>query len=142
MSPTAYRCDVKPVPIETAVRFLHHAPRKKVKSLYLEKKEHSGSRSSFVSPLISLESYQQRFCPDIANINTRWAVKNFEEWAPCYNQRHLTDACPSGVLLSDDTEELSTWLQTCVLGTRKTNGEKYPARALSTTPAAATTMLF
>ena len=33
------RCDVKPVPIETAVRFFRHAPRKKVKSLYLEKKE-------------------------------------------------------------------------------------------------------
>ena len=37
------RCDVKPVPIETAVRFnfsaMRYAPRKKVKSLYLEKKE-------------------------------------------------------------------------------------------------------
>ena len=33
------RCDVKPVPIETAVRFFRHAPRKKVKSRYLEKKE-------------------------------------------------------------------------------------------------------
>ena len=88
-----------------------------------------------MSPQISLETYQQRFCPDNTKINTRWAV---EEWATCYNQRHPTNACPSGVLLSDDTEELSTWLQTCVLGTRKTNGEKYPARALSTTPAAAT----
>ena len=110
-----------------------------MKSLYLEKKERSGSRSRFVSPQISLETYQQRFYP---KINTRWAVKNFEEWATCYNQRHPTDACPSRVLLSDNTEELSTWLQTCVLETRNTNGEKYPARALSTTPAAATTMLF
>ena len=109
-----------------------------MKSLYLEKKERGGSRSRFVSPQISLETFQQRFCPDNTKINTRYAVNNFEEWATCYNQRHPTDACPSGVLLSDDAEELSTWLQTCVLGTRKTNGEKYPARALSTTPAAAT----
>ena len=103
-----------------------------MKSLYLEKKERGGSRSRFVSPQISLETFQQRFCPDNTKINTRWAVNNFEELATCYNQRHPTDACPSGVLLSDDAEELSAWLQTRVLGARKTNGEKYPARALST----------
>ena len=34
------------------------------------------------------------------------------------------------VLLSDDVEELSTWLQRFVLGTRKTNVEKYPPRTL------------
>ena len=31
-----------------------------------------------MSPQISLETYQQRFCPDNTKINTRWAV---EEWA-------------------------------------------------------------
>ena len=129
------RCDVKPVPIETAVRFFRHPPRKKVKSLYLEKKE----RKPFREPPDISGNLPTAFLPDNTKINTRWAV---EEWATCYNQRHPTNACPSGVLLSDDTEELSTWLQACVLGTRKTNGEKYPARALSTTPAAATTMLF
>ena len=120
------RCDVKPVPIETVVRFFRHAPRKKVKSLYLEKKE----RKPFREP------------PDISgNLPTAFLHRQYQnkhplgEWATWYNQRHPTNACPSGVLLSDDTEER---LQTCVLGTRKINGEKYPARALSTTPAAAT----
>ena len=50
-------------------------PRKKVNSLSLEKMERGGSRSRFVRPQISLETYQQRFCPDNTKINTRWAVK-------------------------------------------------------------------
>ena len=63
-------------------------------------------------------------------INTRWAVKNFEEWAACHNKCHPENLCPPGVLLSDDADEVSTWLQKYVLGTRKTSGEKYPPRTL------------
>ena len=130
------RCDVKPVPIETAVRFnfsaMRYAPGKKVKSLYLEKKE----RKPFREP------------PDISgNLPTAFLPRQYQNkpaglWRSgqlvtisVIRQMRVRQVCCS---LSDDTEELSTWLQTCVLGTRKTNGEKYPARALSTTPAAAT----
>ena len=118
------RCDVKPVPIETAVRFFRHAPRKKVKSLYLEKKE----RKPFREPT------------DISgNLPTAFLPRQYQNKHPLGSRGvgNLLQPASSDKCVSV-TEELSTWLQTCVLGTRKTNGEKYPARALSTTPAAAT----
>ena len=111
-------------------------PRKKAKrslSLKRKGKEQAGEGqgdSRFQSPQKALETYQKRFCPENTQINTRWAVKNFEDWAASYNMRHPKDMCPPGVLLSDDGEELSTWLQRYVLGTRKTSGEKYPPRTL------------
>ena len=59
-------------------------------------------------------------------------MKNFEDWAASHNQRHPDNLCPHGVLLSDNAEELAMymWLQRYVLGTRKTNGDKYPPRTL------------
>ena len=102
-------------------------PNKKRKSLSLKRKPVDGR---FKSPKKDLETYQQRYCPENTKINTRWAVKNFEDWAASHNQRHSDNLCPHGVLLSDNAEELSMWLQRYVLGTRKTNGDKYPPRTL------------
>ena len=30
---------------------------------------------------------------------TRWALKNFEDWAAPYNLRHPDSPCPAGILL-------------------------------------------
>ena len=57
-------------------------------------------------------------------------MKNFEDWAASHNQHHPDNLCQHGVLLSDNAEELAMWLQRYVLGTRKTNGDKYPPRTL------------
>ena len=64
-------------------------PRKKAKkSLSLKRKDHRDVDSRFESPNKSLETYQQRFCPENTKVSTRWAVKNFEEWVACHNRRH------------------------------------------------------
>lgn len=99
-------------------------PRKKVKkSLLLKQKDGNDDDSHFKSPKKPLETYQKCFCPENTKVNIRWAVKNFKEWAACHNKRHPENLCPSRVLLSNDAEEVSMWLQKYVLGTRKTNGE-------------------
>ena len=59
------------------------------------------SNQRFMSPKKGLETYQQSFCPENTKINTRWAVKNFVDWAASYNERHSDAKCPEGVLLSD-----------------------------------------
>ena len=104
--------------------------KKGKKSLSLKRKNPNDDNSRFESPKKPLETYQKRFCPENTKVNTCWAVKNFEEWAACYNKRHPENLCPPGVLLSDDANEVSTWLQKYLLGTRKTSGEKYPPRTL------------
>ena len=71
-------------------------PNKKRKSLSLKRKPVDGR---FKSPKKDLETYQQRYCPENTKINTRWAVKNFEDWAASHNQRHSDNLCPHGVLL-------------------------------------------
>ena len=113
------------------IELLPPPPKKKKLSLSLKHKVAETSRSfsgsRFESPKKSLATYQKPFCPENTKINTRWALKNFEDWAASYNERHPESQCPPGVLLSDDAEELSTWLQRLyVLGMRKANGEKYP----------------
>ena len=72
------------------------------------------------------ESYQEPFCPEITKV--RWAVKNFGEWQTAYNLRHPEKVCPAGILLSDDSKELSWWPQKYAVSTRKTNGDKYPRK--------------
>ena len=57
-------------------------------------------------------------------------MKNIEDWAANHNKCHPDDLCPHGVLLSDNAEEVSLWLQRYILGTCKTNGDKYPPRTL------------
>ena len=74
------------------------------------------------------ESYQEPFCPE--NTKVRWAVKNFGEWQTAYNLRHPEKVCPAGILLSDDSKELSWWPQKYAVSTRKTNGDKYPRNGL------------
>ena len=59
-------------------------PKKKAKkSLSLKVNDRRSGHSRFESPKKPLETYQERFCPENTKVNTRWAVKNFEEWAAC-----------------------------------------------------------
>ena len=53
-------------------------------------------------------------------------LKIFKDWEASFNEHHPENKCPSGVLLSDDAEEVAKWLHSYVLGMRKTNGKKYP----------------
>ena len=104
-------------------------PSCKKKSLSLKLKRKPGDKR-FKSLKKSLATYQQPYCPENTKINTRWPVKNFEDWAASHNERHPDNLCPRGVLLSDNAEEVSLWLQRYILGTCKTNGDKYPPRTL------------
>jgi len=76
-----------------------------------------------------MESYQQLFCPENMKVNTRWAVRNFGGWQTSYNSRH-PENCHLDNLLSDDSKELSWWLQKYVVSTRKTNSDKYPPKTV------------
>ena len=79
--------------------------------------------SRFVSPSKSFETYQRGFVAKNTEVNTQWAVRNFQEWRMDYNSRHSEQPCPKGILLTDSSSELSFWLQKYVLGTRKKTGE-------------------
>jgi len=70
------------------------------------------------------------FAPKTRRLTLRWAVKNFGEWQTAYNFRHPEKVCPAGILLSDDSKELSWWLQKYAVSTRKTNGDKYPPKTV------------
>ena len=62
---------------------------------------------------------QHGFMPKNTEVNTLWAVRNFQEWRTDYNSHHAEQPCPKGVLLTDSLSKLSLWLQKYVLGTRK-----------------------
>ena len=68
--------------------------------------------------------------PENTKVNTRWAVRNFDDWVASYNLQHREEPCPDGILLCDDASELSRWLQKYILSTRKKTGEKYPPRTI------------
>ena len=106
-------------------------PPAKKKSLSLKLKKHRKSQEPerFASPEKSLGEYQEAFIPENTKVNTRWAVKNFEDWAAAYNERH-EEKCPDGVLLSDDPAEVSLWLQKYVISTKKRSGQPYPPRTI------------
>lgn len=105
--------------------------KKKKLSLSLKKKGREPAVSDrFNSPEKSLQTYQQRFIPENTKVNTRWAVKKFQDWAANYNERHLNETCPDGVLLCDDASQLSMWLQRYVISTKKKTGEPYPLRTI------------
>ena len=77
-----------------------------------------------------MESYQHGFIPKNTEVNTQWAVRDFQEWRVDYNSRQPEQLCPEAVLLSDSSSELSFWLQKYGLGTRKKNGEQYPPKSV------------
>ena len=87
-------------------------------------------KSRFVSPKKNLESYQKAFVPKNTEVNTSWAKRNFQEWSRAYNERHPESPCPDDLLLTDNAEDLSFWLQKYVLETRKRNGEQYPPKTI------------
>ena len=94
------------------------AGQEKSLSLKLKKRcRKSPDPERFPSPGKSLDEYQEQYIPENTKVNTRWAVKNFEDWAASYNMRN-EEKCPDGVLLSDDTAELSLWLQKYVIRTK------------------------
>ena len=101
--------------------------KKAKKCLKLKKKSVSaGAENSvtrFESPTKSLQTYQQPYCPKNTAVSTRWALKNFEDWASSYNSRHPEAPCPDGVLLADDAKLLSFWIQKFVVSTRKKTGD-------------------
>lgn len=75
------------------------------------KSEVQSQTGRFVSPKKSLESYQNGFIPKNTEINTLWAVRNFNEWMTEYNASHADDPCPQDILLTDNPSHLSFWLQ-------------------------------
>ena len=90
--------------------------------------ESQASTSRFVSPTKSLDTYQRGHVPKNTEVNTQWAVRNFNEWQA--DSRHPDQPCPEDILLSDSSKDLSYWLQKYVLGTRKKSGEKYPPKTV------------
>ena len=86
--------------------------------------------SRFVSPSKSLADYQQGYVPKNTEVNTQWALRNYDEWRKDYNSRHPENPCPEDLLLSGSTSDVSFWLQKYVLGTRKKDGQQYPPKTL------------
>ena len=78
------------------------------------KEESQASTSRFVNPTKPLETYQRGHVPKNTEVNTQWAVRNFNEWQADYNLRHPDQPCPEDILLSDSSEDLSYWLQKCL----------------------------
>ena len=111
---------------------------KRRKRLSLKRKSKAGSteikdeidEERFVSPSKSLATYQVGFVPKNTSVNTKWSVKNFTDWKDSYNARHPDELCPEDILLCDSPSDLSLWLQRYVLGTRKKDGSKYPAKTI------------
>ena len=95
-----------------------------------QKSDSEVNASRFVSPSKSLESYQRGFVPKNTEVNTQWAVRNFNNWSADYKSSPPEQPCPEGILLSDSSSELSFWLQKYVLGTRKKSGEKCPPKTV------------
>ena len=143
--PEGYTTPKLPIPAVLDRQFLCRSPeaKKARKSLKLKKtslssvqyeasatEESQASTSRFVSPTKSLETYQRGHMPKNTEVNTQWAVRNFNDWQSDYNSRHPDQPCPEGILLSDSAQDLSYWLQKYVLGTRKKTGEKYPPKTV------------
>ena len=105
-------------------------PRKKPRPLLSLRKNTDKEDSRCVDPSKSLESYQRGYVPKNTDVNTSWAVRNFEDWKRAYNERHPESPCPDEVLFTDNADILSHWLQKYALGTRKKNGEKYPPKTV------------
>ena len=104
-------------------------------SLKLKKNNDDGEPTElnftrFESPEKSLESYQRGFVPKNTEVNTKWAVRNFNEWMSEYNSRHSDKPCPEDILITDSSSDLSYWLQKYVLGTRKKGGQCYPPKTV------------
>ena len=73
-----------------------------------------------------LAELSKGFTPKNTDRNTKWALKNFAEWAKARSARFPQDPVPSDLLNSSDSELLSTWLSRYAVETRTVNGELYP----------------
>ena len=105
-------------------------PRKKPRPSLSLRKNTDKEDSRFVSPSKKLESYQRGYVPKNTDVNTSWAVRNFEDWKRAYNERHPESPCPDEVLFTGNVDILSHWMQKYALGTRKKNREKYPPKTV------------
>ena len=78
----------------------------------------------------SLGGLSRGHVPKNTEVNTQWAVRNFNEWQTDYNLRHPDQPCPEDILLSDSSKDLSYWLQKYVLGACKKSDKKYPPKTV------------
>ena len=63
--------------------------------------------------------------------NTKWAVRNFEEWRVAYNATTLSGRnCPEDLLQKADPKELNKWLARYIAETRREDGSQYPPKSL------------
>ncbi len=79
----------------------------------------------FGSP-VSVNRYRtaaEGVVPANTQFNTRWAEKNFMEWARARNVRHPEDPVPLDVLTSHDAAIVCKYMST---ETRKEDGGRYP----------------
>ena len=105
-------------------------PKKKL-SLSLKKGNYPVTeRFSFVSSSSEVESFKKKIIPQSTDKATQWAVKIFNDWSKAREQSGRT-APPNEILLSNQPKEVCDWLCTFFSEVRKSNGESYCPRSLS-----------
>ncbi len=64
--------------------------------------------------------------PPNTSKNTKWALKNFEEWRMARNSSVPNDDVPPSLLTGQNPIQLNKWLSRFVIETRKNKGKQYP----------------
>ena len=64
--------------------------------------------------------------PPNTSKNTKWALKNFEEWRMARNSSVPNDEVPPSLLTDHNPIQLNKWLSRFVIETRKNKGKQYP----------------
>ena len=69
--------------------------------------------------------------PKNTQVNTKWAMNNFEQWMQWHNCQDGSEACPDFVLSPECSPELiNKWLSVYVCETRNKSGGDYPPKTL------------
>ena len=100
--------------------------------------EHPAKRakkpSERFAPSVNSDDIQKMstpFVPANTTTSTQWAIRNFQEWTESHNASN-PEMCRKDLLETcNDPEELSKWLSTYVMATRKGDGEKYTPKTIN-----------
>ena len=62
--------------------------------------------------------------------NTKWALRNFQEWREWHQFHDCIEVIPEDLLVGRDAVALNRWLSLYVKETRRQDGEPFPLRTI------------
>lgn len=96
-----------PIPKKPKLSLKKKQAEERISQFVSPKKQTEERSSRFVSLKKDFDQYQKGFVPKNTEVNTFWAVRNFNDWLKAYNMQHPECACPEDILLTDNLDSLS-----------------------------------